>query len=268
VAVVAGLAGRMAAGAFAVGALILLAPPSLAANASSHRGSAAGCTAGALHAVRLGVTLTSLPAACHGLRPVEVERAAITAIDDVSVQGDKAKRRHQAAIAGSRLRLMIGIAPQSRPAPLTSARPAGSAVSAVARVIPVGIATLVAWLLTATTGGYLLAGWLAHGGMRRTRTASAGLPPSVILSHFGLAAAGLIGWIGYLVSGSGAVAWISTAMLLPVVGLGIATLLLAIPEAGSLAARRSRPPVIVISAHGICATATLLLALLAAIAAR
>jgi manganese efflux pump family protein len=268
VAVVAGLAGRIAAGAFAVGALILLAPPSAAAGTPPHRGTAAGCTAAALRAVRLRVTLHSLPAACRGLRPVEVQRAAITAIDDVSVQGDKVQRRRQAAIAGARLGFLIGLGRPTPPAHLSSARPVESATPAVGRVISVGLAALVAWLLTATTGGYLLAGWLAHGGMRRARTASAGLPPAVILSHFGLAATGLIGWIGYLVSGSGAVAWISAGMLLPVVGLGIGTLLLAIPEVGSLPAQRSRPPVIVISAHGICATATLLLVLLAAIAAR
>jgi hypothetical protein len=111
----------------------------------------------------------------------------------------------------------------------------------------------------------------------------------VILGHFGLAIGGLVVWIGYLLTDAPALAWLAVGFLLPVAGLGIATLVQSIPEtaaanahqaaggAGRAASRatpiagpvpaRTPMPVVVISVHGLLATATLLLVLLAAIAA-
>ncbi len=60
------------------------------------------------------------------------------------------------------------------------------------------------------------------------------------------------------------------AILLPVAGLGMATLIEAIPEpdpAPPSAALRRKMPVVMISAHGVLAIATLLLALLGSVAA-
>jgi manganese efflux pump family protein len=131
--------------------------------------------------------------------------------------------------------------------------------------------------MTAASGSCLLARWVAHGGMRRARSRSAGLPPAVILGHFGLAIAGLAVWIGYLLSTAAALAWIALGFLLPVVGLGIATLVLSVPETAATSATpiaapagpaRTPMPVLVIAAHGVLAIATLLLVLLAAVAAR
>jgi hypothetical protein len=114
--------------------------------------------------------------------------------------------------------------------------------------------------------------------MRRQRTSAAGLPPVVILSHFGLAASGLLVWIGYLLTSWTPAAWIAVGMLMPVVGLGISTLLLAAPDsgpaadvqvatAGSAALGRRGMPVVMIAAHGVLATLTVLLVLLAAVSA-
>jgi hypothetical protein len=98
-----------------------------------------------------------------------------------------------------------------------------------------------------------------------------------MLTHFGLATAGLLTWIAYLATSTPAVAWLAAALLLPVAGLGMATLIQAVPESApptasaertASAGRTARMPVVTIAVHGACATATLLLVLLAAIAAR
>jgi hypothetical protein len=156
------------------------------------------------------------------------------------------------------------------------------------------VAALVAWLVTATAGSYLLAGWLRHGGLRRGRGGSrtGGMPPVIILGHFGLAVTGLGLWIAFMASDLTALAWTAAALLLPTAGLGMATLVTALPEpaestspppaagpgpagpdSGRLATRiaattapaRVRMPVTVIALHGVLATATMLLVLLAAI---
>ena len=50
------------------------------------------------------------------------------------------------------------------------------------------------------------------------------------LSHAGLAIGGLTWWLSYLVSGQPAFAWLALCVLLPVAGLGIATLIQAISD--------------------------------------
>jgi manganese efflux pump family protein len=245
---------------------VLLCDP-LAAATAAGAGTIAGCTRAAVRAVRLGITIHALPLPCRGLRPLDVQRAAIIAIDELSGSGAKARIRHDAGIAGARLSYLLR---NPRPGLLSPPRrrPASSAGPVAGLAVPVGLAALVAWALTVASGGYLLAGWIAHGGLRRGATGRRRLPPPVILAHFGLASAGLIGWVGYLISDSAPVAWLAVGLLLPVAGLGMATLMLAIPDAGGAAAGRSRMPVIAISAHGILATFTMLLVLLAAVAAR
>lgn len=207
----------------------------------------------------MGTTIRTLPPACRGLRPLDLQRAAIIAIDEFAGPRPKARHRHLAAIAGARLRRLIGtrVPPSPRPKPNTAA------AAPTGWLVPVGLAALAAWLVTVASGGYLLAGWIRSGGLRR---GNARRPPPVILSHFGLATTGLICWVGYLISGLAPVAWLAVGLLLPVAGLGLATLMLAIPDSAS--AQRSRMPVVAISAHGILATVTMLLVLLAAIAAR
>ena len=218
----------------------------------------------------MGITIRMLPPACRGLRPLALQQAAIAAINELAGPWPKARHRHLAALAASRLGrlLMAPPAPSRRHRPKRhSPGPSAAPVAAAGRPIPVDLAALAAWLLTVASGGYLLAGWIAHGGLRRA--GGRGRPPPVILSHFGLATAGLVCWTGYVLSGVAAVAWLAVFLLLPVAGLGIATLMLAIPDPAPRAstAQRSRLPVVAISAHGILATVTMLLVLLAAIAA-
>jgi hypothetical protein len=64
-----------------------------------------------------------------------------------------------------------------------------------------GLAALIAWLLTAGIGGYMLRTWVARGGLRRQRATGVGVPPAVVFGHAGAALVGLTVWISYLSSG-------------------------------------------------------------------
>jgi hypothetical protein len=57
------------------------------------------------------------------------------------------------------------------------------------------VAALIAWIVTAAGGFYLLATWIRNGGHRRVAGASSNFPPALIFGHFALAAVGLIVWI-------------------------------------------------------------------------
>ncbi len=277
-------------------ALALAIGPASPAYASGlHSGAAApsvgGCAQSAAASIERRQTLTSLPEPCRGLSPGGLHRAVSIAIGEFAGHGDKRERRHRAIVASARVRYLAAAASrgEARAAAARAARAraararrtsrsSGASAGPTGLSINAGLAALISWLLTAASGGYLLAGWLSHGGMRRQRTSAAGLPPAVILSHFGLAASGLLVWIGYLLTNWTPAAWIAVGMLMPVVGLGISTLLLAapdsgpaadiqVPAAGSAALARRGMPVVVIAAHGALATLTVLLVLLAAVSA-
>jgi hypothetical protein len=100
----------------------------------------------------------------------------------------------------------------------------------------VGIATLVAWVLTAGLGGYMLRSLIARGGVRQQRAAREGLPPVVLFAHFGLAGTGLLVWITYLAAGQRWLAWLAVGVLMPAIGLGISTVTLWTPYPGPAAA--------------------------------
>jgi len=81
-------------------------------------------------------------------------------------------------------------------------------------------AALIAWVATAGGGFVLLAIWLSRGGMQQGREPGSRIRPLLILSHFLLAAAGLVVWIVYVASDKDALAWIALAMLAVVAILG------------------------------------------------
>jgi hypothetical protein len=160
-----------------------------------------------------------------------------------------------------------------------------------------GIAALIAWVLTAVGGAVLLGRWVAHGGLRSTGAGH--FPPGLVLGHFALAAAGLVVWIVHLLLGSTLLAWISLALLVVVALLGFGMFRLWVPgyrartatTAGSSAAGSSGAgspgaggepgaasgvstaparetaeahlPPAVVAAHGVLAVATVVLVLLA-----
>jgi hypothetical protein len=92
-----------------------------------------------------------------------------------------------------------------------------------------GLAALIAWLLTAGIGGYMLRTWVARGGLRRQRATGVGVPPGVVFGHASAALAGLTVWISYLSSGWHPLAWIGVVLVCAAICLGICTVTLWTP---------------------------------------
>src|SRR6516165_9321828 len=92
-----------------------------------------------------------------------------------------------------------------------------------------GLAALIAWLLTASIGGYMLRTWIARGGLRRQRATGVGVPPGVVFGHARAALAGLTVWISYLSSGWRPLAWVGVALAGTAICLGICTVTLWTP---------------------------------------
>ena len=125
-------------------------------------------------------------------------------------------------------------------------------------------AALITWVLTAAGGFVLLVVWLKNGGMNqqdggRIRSAR-------ILTHFALAAIGLVLWIVFVASGSSALAWIAFALLLVValIGFSMLAIWLAQRSRSEVAAAEQRFPVAIVGLHGVLAATTLVLVFLAA----
>lgn len=138
------------------------------------------------------------------------------------------------------------------------------------------IAALVAWVVTALGGFFLLARWIARGGLREQRTGTTRFPAPVVFGHFLLAAAGLVVWIVYLAVDADTLAWTAFGLLIAVALLGFTLFARWVPvyrTAASAAVAgqdETAPaerhlPVPVVAAHGILAATTLVLVLLAAL---
>jgi hypothetical protein len=136
-------------------------------------------------------------------------------------------------------------------------------------------AALVTWVITAGGGFVLLSIWLARGGMRQQGEGGNRIRPPLIMSHFLLAAAGLVLWIIYLVNDSKTLAWIAFAALLVVALLGFTMFAIwlrrrqargAVAEAVSPGTPAEQHfPVSIVGLHGLLAATTLVLVLLTAI---
>jgi hypothetical protein len=230
------------------------------------------CYVLAVHALHRHVAVPARPPACAGLSPAQVNMAVARAISDVTRAGPKAIARHLAYQDRTYLAHLVTAVP---PAP-QAAPPAGpQAVGPVrpSRDLPLDLAALAAWVLTAAAGVYLLAGWLvswlARLVRRRRRRRAADTATAFTVSHFGLALAGLGIWIGFVATDLAALAWVALGMVVLIAGLGMGVLSAALPgpaRAGA-ASSQARIPVIVVAAHGMLATLTILLVLLAAIGA-
>jgi hypothetical protein len=137
-------------------------------------------------------------------------------------------------------------------------------------------AALIAWLITAGGGFVLLSIWLARGGMQQAQGAGNRIRPPLILSHFVLAAGGLVVWIIFLISDNDALAWIAFAILAVVAVLGFTMFAIwlrrrqARTGGGAEIATPGVPaeqhfPVAVVGLHGLLAVTTVVLVLLAAL---
>ena len=143
------------------------------------------------------------------------------------------------------------------------------------------IAALVTWVITAGFGFFMLIRWATRGGVRKVDGAETHLPPVRVFTHFGLAAAGLIVWIIYLVTGATLLAWIAVADLVLVAILGVvmarqwakdgraamatATAGAARSDAGGVDLAEQHIPRGPVVLHGIFAVSTLVLVLFAAL---
>ena len=128
-------------------------------------------------------------------------------------------------------------------------------------------AAFAAWLLTALGGFVLFATWFTGGGARDSGGA---FRPAVVFAHLTLAGVGLLAWIVHLVGDSSAAAWTSTLVLVPLVGLGLVLLRAWLTGRSGEPSRPERPPEqwlapSVVVLHGVGATATVVLVVLATV---
>jgi hypothetical protein len=135
-------------------------------------------------------------------------------------------------------------------------------------------AALIAWVATAGGGFVLLAIWLARGGMRQGREPGARIRPALILSHFLLAATGLLLWIIFLVTDSDALAWIALVLLgiIAILGWTMFAIWYQRRQRGRVAEAvdpgtpaEQHFPVPVVALHGVLAVTTVVLVFLTAI---
>jgi len=121
---------------------------------------------------------------------------------------------------------------------------------------------LVTWVLTASGGFVLLGLWLKNGGMNQRERGR--IRSNTILTHFALAATGLVLWIVYVASDSSAVGWIAFALLLVValIGFTMFGMWLQQRQRKDVASAEQRFPVPIVGLHGLLAAATLVLVFL------
>ena len=250
------------------------------------RASVESCIQFGLSAIKHHVTVTSVPAACQGLTRAQVNFAVGSALHVMAIgPGGKVGQRKRVAKFSPFLAHLAASVPEQRSQPPVSA-PAAQPAQPASRTT-LGLVALVTWLITVGLGSAMTVRWIARGGFRRARAGHAQVRPTMIVAHFGLAVTGLLAWIAYLVTGLTGVAWTASGLLLPVIGLGMAMLILSLPERSLEATAipgaqatpadaapgpvtddpppARHPPTLIVVAHGVFAMATILFAILAAV---
>ncbi len=150
------------------------------------------------------------------------------------------------------------------------------------------IAALLAWIVTAGFGFFMLGTWISHGGARNP--ALTHFSPPLAFGHFAIAASGLVVWVIYVLNDADVLAWISFGILV-VAALGGDVLVLRwskdrrarvdgavaasaerrgvdLDAAGEAAANRlaeQQIPSPAVTLHGVFAGTTIVLVLLAAL---
>lgn len=245
------------------------------------QGSVSSCFQFGVAAIRHHVTVTAVPAACHGLSQLELNVALDRALQ-AAAAGVRGKARQRQLIARDSVYLSGLIKAVPAPSQPAAAPPSSRAPSRAA----LSLAALVAWLITAGLGVSMMARWITR--TRRHGTAPGrGRAPALNLTHFGLAVTGLLIWISYLATAVTGLAWADCGLLLVVASLGMALVFRA-PEPGKVTLRalaggpaaratataadqpRADPPAehrraFIVAAHITAACITILLATLAAI---
>jgi len=94
---------------------------------------------------------------------------------------------------------------------------------------PLAVAAVVAWVLTASIGVYMLRTWVTRGGLRRQRATGVGVPPAVVFGHGSAALTGLAVWIGFLGTRWDPLAWLGVVLIASAIALGVCTVTLWTP---------------------------------------
>lgn len=141
-------------------------------------------------------------------------------------------------------------------------------------------AALIAWVATAGGGFVLLASWLSRGGLQQADRPGSRIRPPLILSHFLLAATGLVLWIIYIATDSDTLAWIAFVLLAIVAALGFTMFAIwyqrrqrgpvaATGVTGNPGSSETPPeqhfPVPIVGLHGLLAVVTVVLVFLTAV---
>jgi len=93
----------------------------------------------------------------------------------------------------------------------------------------IAVAALVAWVLTASIGVYMLRTWVTRGGLRRQRATGVGVPPGVVFGHASAALTGLAIWAGFVKTNWEPLAWLGVVLITAAIGLGVCTVTLWTP---------------------------------------
>jgi manganese efflux pump family protein len=180
-----------------------------------------------VQALKHHTTVTSIPAACAGLSRTDTNVAVGRAIRENTRGLRKVEARRVANRDSHYLAALVR--------PVAPARPAspGAPTGASQTLEPGRLAALAAWFVTAVAGAYLFAG-LRTPGRRR-------MPAPIAVGHGGLAVAGLVIWISYLLTGTAALAWVAVGLTFVIAGLGMATLLAGMPDTGDVPSPEPSP---------------------------
>ena len=143
-----------------------------------------------------------------------------------------------------------------------------------------GFATVITWFATVLMGLFMLAVWLIENDVTSHGVARSRLPVPIIFTHLGLAATGLSVWVAFLIFNRKSLAWTAVGILIAIAVLGATMFLRWIPVYRGPARSAGMPqpsggmvavpaegnfPVVVVTAHGLLAVSTLVLALLTAL---
>jgi hypothetical protein len=259
--------GHRAAASLALAGLVLVAlcAAGCSSQPAASQASVAACTQFGESAISQHVTVTALPPACQGLTAAQVDQAVSTALRSAgSGANGKALKRARSADASHYLAHMFVPVPTPPAAPPSPAAAAGW-LSKTAW----GLLALGSWLATVALGLGLMARRELRARRARPRsTRRLRRPPALNLAHLGLAVLSLLAWVVYLATAVAGTAWAAAGLLPLVAGLGMALLFLsyaAAPAGAHDEAQARRPPVVIMGAHVVFATATILFAVLAAI---
>lgn len=141
-------------------------------------------------------------------------------------------------------------------------------------------ATVITWSVTALLGLYMLAVWLIENDITSRGTIPSRLPVPVIFAHLLLAVSGLTVWVAFLLLHRKTLAWTAVGIIVALAVLGATMFARWIPVYREPS--RSAPPprfpgdqpatppegnfpVAVVTAHGLLAVSTLVLAVLTAL---